>query len=320
MPSGDKSNRDEAIPTLIIGYKRVTNIIKIVELCLQAGVRDIYIYLDGQKNSKPSSSEISGELISSLQPYLNQKSVEFHLSLQPTNQGAAVSVIRAIDWAMKSVDQLLILEDDCIPSLDFFLFCKEMIDLLGSSSSIWCASGSQFVPESMTKGRAYISRYSLTWGWCTTRKKWEELRKALETELEHISITSLLTTNPQEAFWASGTRRALKGYTDVWDTIMVYLMQKNKKFSILPGNSLVTNIGDDEAATHTGLDSRWTHSKIGSYKPQESLDQNEKADSWLKSHFYEIRLRHLFSTKIRFFMDMFSPTKFDKPLLNRLRD
>jgi GR25 family glycosyltransferase involved in LPS biosynthesis len=44
-----------------------------------------------------------------------------------TNLGCRRSVSSGLDWAFSLVDRAIILEDDCLPSQDFFRFCDELL-------------------------------------------------------------------------------------------------------------------------------------------------------------------------------------------------
>ncbi len=305
-------------PVLIVGYRRTKNIETIVKLSIAAGIPDIYVYLDGFQN--PSERDLGERqtLLEFLELNRSLGLTNIEVLVSPTNSGCAVSVLNAITWAFGDSEDLVILEDDCIPSKDFFFFCRDSRSILNSSQSIWLACGSQFVPISITKGDSYVSKYALTWGWYTTKEKWSQILASLKSFSASEAKLDFWGCDSEKVFWAAGARRAWEGRTDVWDTLLLYSMQNSNSFALLPAVPLVSNIGNDQFATHTSLDKTWTNRTVGSYSGELMLEKNNLADGWLKSNFYSIQLRHIFTTKITWILDLIRKPKFSSGLFQRM--
>ena len=81
-------------------------------------------------------------------------------------------------------------------------------------------------------------------------------------------------------------------------------MIANKKYSIIPDEPLVSNVGDDSSATHTLEESPWLHIDFGKFADTKKAPAISKAsDDWLRKNFYKISLRHLFTTRITLIRD-----------------
>jgi hypothetical protein len=305
-------------PVLIVGYQRFDNIRKILRLCLEAKVSSIWIYIDGPKEVDLHTTRARSQFELQVRDMAHSSEFELHVHFCRKNSGAAVSVISGVSWALNSVDSIVVLEDDCIPSIDFFDFCRLSIPILDSSKDLWLACGSQFTPNYLINDESFVSRYALTWGWTTTRNKWEQISKSLGSAKNLLRLSLALSLSAEWSFWASGARRSLYGYTDVWDTLLLFLMRKERKYALLPDVPLVTNLGNDVHATHTRNDYRWTNVQTGRFTRPIGIGRNQLADAWLKEFFYEIRGRHLFSTRIRLLVDFFSRRRFHQGLLRRI--
>jgi hypothetical protein len=74
---------------------------------------------------------------------------------------------------------------------------------------------------------------------------------------------------------------------------------------------LVSNVGDDQLATHTSSDFTWLRKETGEFcQVDESLPVlNLKSEAFLKNEFYQIRKRHLFSTRVTRVRDLLNRGK-----------
>jgi hypothetical protein len=301
---------------LIVGYRRFDNIKLIIELCLAAGVERIYLSIDGAKNSLELIDLELG--LKSLDDYLNQELNVVNLKVHNTNLGSAVNVLSACDWVFSLESFAIILEDDCIPSLDFFAYIEDVKSFVIENPKIYMASGSQFAPSSVTRNTNLLSSYPLIWGWATSHAKWRIMRDELINNLSSKNNANFASKS-EFRFWQSGSRRAKEGMVDAWDIPLVFAIKTLNGLVILPGINLIRNIGNDLVATHMKKESKWvgipTHSYVRSTFP---LEHSPEVDSWLRDSLYRIRTRHYFTTKLSLFLDRI---KFYKrvraPLLDR---
>ena len=274
---------------------------KLVDLCLKAGISRIYISSDGSKNQLDfvSVSEVKQEIgrLSTLHPG------KIFLNSSANNLGAAVNVLTACDWVFSQENFVLILEDDCIPSRDFFLFVSDYKDTLISSSELYLICGTQLAPKEITKNVASKSLYPMVWGWATSRDKWITLTTHMR--LNNFSKFHFFKFEGNEkTFWRAGARRAFAGYVDAWDIPLVKAVRDLNGKVIAPGSNLISNIGGDEHATHTLAGSKWLNGETEEYKVNDSkLDYNGDLDTWIKRSIYEIGIRHQISTRATFIID-----------------
>ena len=241
--------------------------------------------------------------------------VKYHF--RDANVGCAASILSSIDWFFQSETEGVILEDDCIPSRDFYTFSEDALTYLKQDSDVLLSCGTQTAPLEITQGIGFKSSYILTWGWATTATNWNEIKRIL-TGPKRNSFTSCFSANIERQYWKEGSRRAQEGFVDVWDTVLVNALQLNSKFAILPGINLVTNIGADSVATHT-LESPWTNQATRLLANRQlNFSNNEKADFWLKKCNFGISARHLISTRLTLLKDrIFANKIFDDDLITR---
>jgi GR25 family glycosyltransferase involved in LPS biosynthesis len=289
---------------LVVAYRRFSNLEEIILRSRDAGIQKFFIHID-RPNPNNFDAELDHQkLLDVLETLMEREKLAISMKISDENQGCAVSVISGVNWAFSHhIDRIIVLEDDCLPTQNFFDFYKSHISEVEKHEDFWLLCGTQFAPKELTKNRALASAYALTWGWATSREKWKEIHRLFITPRSGW-LKDLFSLNPESSFWNAGARRALSGFTDVWDTVLIQGMQEFKKFSILPPYSLVSNVGNDSVASHVSHDSPWT--KIAESVRSDVLGtavKDEQVDVWLKVYFYKIRGRHLLSTKITLLLD-----------------
>lgn len=303
---------------LIIAYKRLGNVYDILKVAQSAGVTRSLIHIDKAKKDDPTTAAHQLTFLQELGN--NPVGLEIEVKVTDKNVGCAVNVLTGIDAAFQSSEFCFILEDDCIPTIDFFRFAIESQSYLSSDQNVWLTCGTQFLPAQLTNGKSIYSSFALTWGWYTDARKWLEIREALFSKRQGPWSGASLV---ERRYWKAGRRRALRGITDVWDTILVSKMREFGKKSILPPESLVKNVGDDEAATHTVAGSEWLHLKTGHFTSPIELANpklNKVADDWIARNVFRISYRHIVSTSISQLLDLFHlrQRRFTESLITRV--
>jgi hypothetical protein len=322
MPMSESEKFSESPSVLIIAYRRAKNVAKILDLCERAIIRNIYVIVDVPKGNSPEAWRDHNMVLEVIKSFEKSSGISVKKKVADSNQGCALTVLLGCDWALTTSKSLIVIEDDCIPSLAFFLFCNSQLPLLESNEDLWIVCGTQFAPSKVVGESPCYSKFALTWGWATTQEKWKEMRESFVKPASFLKFKEFFTFSPEKVFWKAGARRALEGYTDVWDTILVDSLKSKKKFALLPPVNLVSNLGNDQVSTHVESNSSWTN--LVAHNPGSFLSPsfriNRQLDKWLQRNFYKIRLRHSITTKCTLINDvLFSKKrkKFTSPLKER---
>ena len=171
------------------------------------------------------------------------------------NLGCRHRVSSGLTWVFNTVEEAIILEDDCLPDVTFFRFCEELLERYRHEPNIMTISGNNFQSRQNNQQVSYyFSRYNHLWGWATWRRAWKfydldmklwpEIRDSngLEKILEHSAIN---VAECKEVFQA-----AYEGY-NTWDHAWTFACWVHGGLTIFPHVNLVSNIGFREDATHT---------------------------------------------------------------------
>lgn len=170
------------------------------------------------------------------------------------NLGCMRRVVTGLNEVFESEDKVIILEDDCIPSVDFFKFCEWGLDTFESNNEIGLISGSNLLANLMTEElRNGFSKYINIWGWATWKSRWCLYDPFLTIMDIQINIRQFSNLNFfEKLFWKEVFKLSLYS-SNIWDFRYQFVFFKNNLMSVYPAISLVENIGFGESATHTSI-------------------------------------------------------------------
>jgi len=288
-------NNSHPKAALIIAFRRHANLSSQLKSLSEAGVAKIYIAVDAAPENDFQAA-IDVALTLEIAKNVDLPNVIVRLSTHKTNVGCSAGVLSACDWFFSHEEFGVILEDDCIPTSDFFTFVDSARSLLDISNS-WLICGTQFAPPDCVRSDWVQSKYPLIWGWATSRNIWNEI--SADLKLGEKGRLNQNQSKSENQYWRAGARRSSRGAVDAWDNILVYRMLLRSKFAILPRRTLVSNIGSDQVATHTPSTSKWLGLATGSFNlPESKPESSETLDLWLRDNFYKISRRHLITTRL----------------------
>lgn len=250
--------RIEDLPVLILGYMRFEGILRCLESCDQAGIRKIYIALDGPKDSKSKTHQQEG--IDKIYEFVDSRGIALTLRQRHSNAGLAVGVIEGISWFFEQENQGVILEDDLVVSADFFQFSMTALENFGHDRSIALISGNNFSLDS-SSGAISALHYPLIWGWATTRQTWCAFIDTIHSPLRPMFNRNLgLAVN---AFWWTAAKQSRSGLVDSWAMSFSHFVRMRDLLCLQPPVNLVSNCGSDQHAVHTSASDSFVNFPLG---------------------------------------------------------
>ena len=236
-------------PVLLITFNRPDNARKVFEQIKRAKVKKLYIANDAPRKGN-LSDEKAREDIKQLITEVDWD-CELHTNFQEKNLGCGYGPSTAISWAFETEDRLIILEDDCVPSMPFFRFCNDMLEKYFSNKQIYMVSGrSLHSSHCVFKDSDYIfSRYGQSWGWATWKRVWDKFdinMTGLKVYLDAGGFKNVFNTDAEVKFYNNLYNKLLHDdnlSSHVWDFQFVFLRFKDNSLSIVPKENLIHNIG-----------------------------------------------------------------------------
>jgi len=171
------------------------------------------------------------------------------------NLGCGKAVSSAITWFFENEEEGIILEDDCLPSIDFFRFSDTMLEKYREDDRIGHICGCNF-QDSLKRGNGdyYFSKLTHVWGWASWRRVWKKydfqmshLEKAIESDV----LSSLTSNKIYKEILYNAFNRTKKGEINTWDYQYLFLNQINNRLSVIPNYNMISNIGFNSDGTHT---------------------------------------------------------------------
>ena len=291
---------------VVIGYRRADSLQVVLESIPKNGVSDLLVALDGPRGDQDVEDFLSVRAVA--HSMLDRWKGRGQLYVQKSNVGSAVNVLSSVSLSLRRNPSTIVLEDDCIPSTDFWSFTSAMLQRYESDRNILCVCGSQLATGVARDCSHLVSDHPLLWGWATWRSKWCDVVRLLSSYLVSERVPRLASASPSErAYWRSGYRRSCGGFVDAWDIPLQAIMLEHGYKAVLPTSNLVTNTGNDGRATHVSVDSPWTGiptafwNRLG--RDPHARD-NAEVTKWLQDHVYRIRRRHVISTALSHVLDL----------------
>lgn len=170
------------------------------------------------------------------------------------NLGCRKRISSGLDWVFSQVEEVIILEDDCLPDPSFFRFCEELLEQYRDEPKIMSISGQNLqFGQKRRHYSYYFSRYAHCWGWATWKRAWQyyDNQMKLWTKVrDEYWLLDILQDEQAFIHWSNDFQNSFDGF-DSWDYVWQFSCWINQGLTILPNLNLVSNIGFTEAGTRT---------------------------------------------------------------------
>jgi hypothetical protein len=207
------------------------------------------------------------------------------------NLGCRDRIISGLDWVFEQEERAIILEDDCIPILDFFMFAEAMLDRYKDAPQVMSIGGTNLKPQLADPEYDIVfSKYAMIWGWATWSRAWLLMDGGLdrleEAKEKHL-LREWLGSWRAEWYWLY----VLKNVPTTWDYRWFFSGFIQHGLHVLPSKCLVENIGmTDVNATHTTFNPYdlpiIAKSFPSSYRVPTQVEPDLIYNQWMEDHFY----------------------------------
>lgn len=279
------------VPVVVIIFNRPELARRLVDAMGLIRPTEIYLISDGPRNGVVGEQEkvqSSREIFNSL-----SWDCKVATNFAPENMGCMERIASGLDWVFGKVDRAIILEDDCIPSRSFFLYCEELLDLYQSDDRVLSISGTRLAPEIDMRSDYCFSKYAFCWGWATWGRAWKKFDKGMAA-YEGIRDTNFLREKlggrRQEIYWRYVLDKVMRGAIDSWAYRWTFAHWLNDGLSAVPRVNLVSNRGVGVTATNTTEKTQWLETEAGSLRfPLQTLNEvspDAFFDGWVEDNVF----------------------------------
>lgn len=243
-------------PVAFIIFNRPDKTKKVFEQIARAKPKKLFVIADGPREDFPADTQkcIATRAI------LDQVNwrCEVIKNYSDENLGCGKRPATGISWVFENVNKAIILEDDCIPDHTFFPFCEELLVRYAEDERIMQISGNNFQFGRKRTSYSYFFSYHniCAGGWATWARAWKhfDLANNLWPSLKNTSFPLNIVGEPTASnFWKKKFNEAYSaaGNVDFWDYQWTFACWSQNGLSVLPNETLLSNIGFDKDATHT---------------------------------------------------------------------
>lgn len=248
------------IPIVLFTFKRVETTLRILEVIKQINPRKLYIVSDQGRDEQ--EKEVVKKCRESILLYLKSWQTEIIYDFAEENRGVYENIGLGACRVFEKEKYAIFLEDDNLPAITFFEYCKDLLYRYETNEKILWICGTNYLEKYKTSnGASYVfTQQLLPCGWASWsakflkyyEKDFSKLTKKNISEIKKRYINKKLFMQ-QYGNWLYEKRRNEKGEKYIsWDFHMSFSLMYHNLYGISPCKNQIENIGVDEYSTHGG--------------------------------------------------------------------
>lgn len=272
-------------PVLILGFNRPDKLRRVMEPLRMVRPAIVFLSIDGPRADREGEEAKCLESRAAAEAMIDWP-CEIVRMYRESNLGCRRAVRQAITDALTQVEELIIVEDDCVLDPSFFALCAELLPRHRADTAIMSISAVNFQHgQARGDGDYYASKYQHCWGWATWRRAWAVYQDdigALREAVEGTLARALHATEDERAYWQIIHERCARGEVDSWAYRWLFSCWMQGGLTLIPNHNLVTNIGFDDQATHTtgGSTAPGEVRALATFRAPASLEPVAEADTF----------------------------------------
>lgn len=236
-------------PILFIIFNRPDTTLRVFQEIRRVRPQQLFIAADGPRYPLKKEYALCQQIraIAALVDW----SCEVKTLFRDQNFGCGRGVSEAITWFFEHVEEGIILEDDCLPSTDFFIYCQRMLTLYKHDKNVNTICGSSLLGKNFTNVSGhYVGNSNGVWGWATWRRAWAlydyEIKRLYEpgvlTRMKKFFNNDIVFEHVVDTF-----KLFLNKKYDTWDIQWYFAGLSHNAWAVCPFQNMISNIGYDGA-------------------------------------------------------------------------
>lgn len=213
----------------------------------KAKPRVLYFYSNKARSDRPDEIKRNDEIRSYVKEI--DWDCDLHTFFREDYVDVFTSLWGSLDWFFNSVEEGIVLEEDCVASLAFFDYCDKLLPLYRNEKKIRLISGDNFTPEFSPQGYDYFfSRYMHIYGWASWSDRWKVMDRKMIAwgEVKNSRLKEYFVHFLPILYYKLILGKTYKKSetTKSWDCVTIYNMIRNDEYAIVPAVNLVDDIGN----------------------------------------------------------------------------
>lgn len=240
------------VPILLVLYNRPFETHYLFQQLRELQPTKLYVAADGPLDKDQQDASLCFRTRCVIMP---EWPCEVHNNFYDDHLGKSRLIYQAINWFFEKEEEGVILFDDCLPHLEFFAFCQELLERYRDDKRIFHIGGVNLRKHLKALKRKhkkhddcsyYFSAYANVWGFATWKDRWQDFDMDI-SRLEKANFNQLVknyTRRPIERrYWHRRYNLIQKTNEPIWDYQYNFHIWQHSGLAISPTTNLVTNMG-----------------------------------------------------------------------------
>lgn len=239
------------ISVLILFFNRPDHLERLFEAVRQAQPARLFLYQDGPRSEKDvPRMEACRKVVANI-----DWPCEVHRLYQERNYGCDPSNFLSQRWAFSFTDKCIVFEDDDVPTLSFFRFCKDMLDRYEHDERIGMIAGFNMDEHTTDVGNDsyfFTTNFSI-WGWASWARvvnQWDEHYAWLDSPEAVARIEALTKERRLRTDFLPMCRAHRESGKAFYETIFHAHLLLHSQLCVMPRVNMVSNLGVSNDSTH----------------------------------------------------------------------
>lgn len=247
------------IPIVLLMFKR-EKIVQIIDRLREVKPQKVYLICDGGRN------ENEWNQVNKCRE-LAEKAIDWQCTVIKNyadhNRGVYGNIGEGAKWIFSQEKWAIFLEDDNLPEVTFFRFCKEMLEKYENDNRVLWVCGTNYLERynPIEEVSYCFTKHLLPCGWASWASKFlsmydGELKGCEDPRILRNIGTQYIFKSLYRQYrseWMNEYNRHKQGKRFIsWDMQMDFSLKANSVYGICPVVNQIENIGVDEASIHGG--------------------------------------------------------------------
>lgn len=243
-------------PVLLIFFNRPNTFVKVFEQVRKAKPGILFLAQDGPRNDD--------DMVAIKECRKIAESIDWDCTVfrdySEINMGCGMRPQTAISKALEQFDQVIILEDDCVPTDSFFRYCDEMLERYKNDDRIAYISGlNHFETWNCGDGDYFFTKTGAIHGWATWQRVWKRYYDYYVHGVNNKYVLNLISkqfpntaiSDGRIASWKRARASIENGEKlSYWDVQWGFVKYSQNMLVIVPRINQICNIGGGVGSTH----------------------------------------------------------------------
>lgn len=230
-------------------FRRPQLTLRVLEAIQAAKPSRLFVIADGPRSGNDEEARLVDE-VRKLVTSTTFLDCEVVTLFSKDNLGLRERFNSGLDFIFNQTDRCIILEDDCVPSLSFFIFCNNLLELHEKNKEVGIIAGHNFQPSS--HDYSYFYSYDVpVWGWATWARTWKAYSNSpLRTRItrEDILATGWTYSSWAERYFSERLMRIESGKN--WDIPFSTFLRSSGYKNAVSTTNLVDNLGQSDSPSN----------------------------------------------------------------------